>query len=565
MLKQSPVGLSDYKQLREGNYYYVDKTLLVQDMYGGGCSIVISRPDGFGKSLNLSMLRYFYEINEESQESLFSDTAIWQIPQFRAQQGKFPVIFISFKTITDITLDSMMAKFAEVIGEEYKRHAYLLDGDVLNEREIQIFKALMSGSAYRFDLSRSFEFLLTALSEYHNEHVIVLIDDYDIPVQVAYMHGFYEEIMPLTISLLIGVLKDQGEKRGSDVHPSPSNRMFAGLNNLVFYTLTGKRMERAFGFDQSEVEKLLAYYQLEGKLQKIRDSCDGYALGETRHIFNSRSVLEAAFNEGLTASPALNGTAALVKTLIGRGTPCLKENLRSLLLNEPVVQGIERSIVFPDLKHGTSLVWSILLYSGYVTYTTFKMHDYRREWFLVLPNKESVQVLSDLIAEIFAESCLEGGAQSLLDAFLEGESAAFSRHLQSFIEASMNAYAISDDEPERCYSLFMLGLFVMLRDSYGIKANGGFGTCDVLIIPKDTNKPGVIIVFERIWSYKKAKLEPTAQKALDRIESENYQQDFSDRGIHLIIAYGIAVEGRTVLLKCMCLENKNELACDVGI
>ena len=569
MKKLLPLGISDYKELRESNKYYVDKTLLIKDLEESGHAILVPRPRSFGKTLNLSMLYNFYSISESSNTHLFVDTEIWKLPEYHKLQGTFPVILINFGTITETNLASMQAMFQYVIAREFKKHSYLLEGATLDDDEKSLSERISGRKATKLELKFSLSFLVQMLARYHNKRVILLIDDYDIPVQTAYLHGFYDEIMAFVIELLTGPLKDQTDLEKGVVTGNLALAMagmFSGLNNLTVFNVTSSIMADRFGFTQAEVDELLTYYEFDSKQDDIRAWYSGYTFGETAGMFSPWSVLQCIFHKGPCKTYWSTTTRnLLLKRIIGGGSPSMKADVEMLLQNKPIIKTIKETIVFPDLQKDSNLIWSLLLYLGYLTYTQSRIKDDKEECFLVIPNKEITTILDNLITDIFSRSILSGDAQNLLEDLTQGNLESFSDILQSFVENSMNAFDIPNDEPERSHHLFMLGILVMLKDKYEIKSNteSGLGPYDIMITPKNVHSPGIIIEFKKVRSNSKETLETAAQKALDQILAKNYRQELAQRGVQTIIAYGIAFERRSVLVKCMRIEKGIERACHI--
>ena len=515
------------------------------------------------------MLYYFYTISESSNTHLFVDTEIWKLPEYHKLQGAFPVIFITFREITQTDFESMQAWFQYVIAREFKKHAYLLDGTTLDADEKDRFIRISGERATKVDLGTSLEFLVRILARYHGKKVILLIDEYDIPVQIAYIHGFYDKTIALVKELLTGPLKDQDDLEKGVITGNlalAKASIFSGLNNLTVLNITNSIMADRFGFTQAEIGELLTYYELGSKQDDIRAWYNSYKFGETAGIYNPWSVLQCILHKGFCKS-YWSGTSdnLLLKKIIGGGPYPLKADLELLLQNKPVIKTIEETIVFPDLPKKPNLVWSLLLYSGYVTYTHSRIKDDKEEWFLVIPNKEITTMLDALITDIFSESILSEDAQKLLLDLTQGNVESFSDILQSFVENSMSAFDITNDEPERSYHLFVLGILVMLKNTYDIKSNreSGRGRYDIMIIPKNVRSPGIIIEFKKVRPGSKETLETAAKKALDQILAKNYQQELTQRGVQIIIAYGIAFEKRTVLVKCMRLEKGTEQSCQI--
>ena len=436
MKKLLPIGIANYKDLRDRNKYYVDKTLLIKDIEENGQVILVPRPRRFGKTLNLSMLYYFYTISESSNTHLFVDTEIWKLPEYHKLQGAFPVIFITFKAITQTNIASMQAKFQYVIAREFKKHSYLLNGTTLDADEKRHFKRISGERATEVDLGSSLEFLVQMLARYHNKKVIVLIDEYDIPIQIAYIHGFYDEIIAFVKELLTGPLKDQDDLEKGVVTGNlalAQASIFSGLNNFTVLNITNSIMADRFGFTQAEVDELLTYYELESKQDDIRAWYNGYKFGETAGIFNPWSVLQCILQKGRCKTYwSATSDNLLLKRIIGGGSEEMKADLERLLQNKPVIKTIEETIVFPDLQTKQDLVWSLLLYSGYVTYTQSRIIGDNEEWFLVIPNKEIATMLDTLITDIFRESILSGNAQKLLEDLTQGNVKSFSSPLTKF-------------------------------------------------------------------------------------------------------------------------------------
>lgn len=315
------IGISDYKELRDGNYYHVDKSLLIKELEEIGKVALIARPRRFGKTLNLSMLCYFFEISEPSNSSLFLDTAIWQLPQYRSLQGTFPVIFISFRTITDTTFESMLNQFRYVIAQEFKRHSYLLTSDKLDSDEKKRFLRISGQHSTEVDLGNSLEFLARLLFNHHQKKVIILIDEYDVPVQTAFIYDFYDKIIPFVKKLLTGALKDQKNLERGVITGNltlAKAGIFTGLNNLDVFNVTRVPLADKFGFTTSELDKLLRYYGFEDKRTAIKEWFDGYTFGTTSELFNPWSVLKCLSNNGALEPYWVNTSDnVLLKLLIG--------------------------------------------------------------------------------------------------------------------------------------------------------------------------------------------------------------------------------------------------------
>lgn len=554
MTKNIPIGISDYKELISNNYYYVDKTLLIKDIRESGQVVLAPRPRRFGKSLNLSMLRYFFELGETKNDYLFAHTAIWQT-QYRDLQGQFPVIFVSFKNIFQTTYEQMLKKFEYTIAAEYERLSYITHGNILQPHEKERFNRIRSEAATLIDLGSSLEFLLSMLHKYHNKKVIILIDEYDVPVQHAFINNFYDTLIPFVKELLTGALKDHTMLEKGVITGNltlAKSGIFTGLNNLDVFNLTNTRMADRFGFTSQEVDELCAYYGFENIRQEIKKWYNGYTFGKIHGIFNPWSVLKCVSNNGSREMYWANTSDnILLKRLIGRASQSNKSELELVLQDQSVRHTVEESIVFPDLDKRYDLIWSLLLFTGYLTYTTYEIKDGKKECDLIIPNQEIKYLYKELINRIFEESVMGGQSKELLKALIEGNTQVFAQLLQSFVINSMSTFDLPSAEPERSYHLFILGLLVALSDEYVVKSNreSGLGRYDIMLIPKQLQKPGIIIEFKKVWSNKTETIEVASQKALDQILEKKYVQELQEKGVQRIFAYGIAFEGKTLFVQ----------------
>jgi len=551
--KKIPIGIVDFKDLIDNGYYYVDKTLLIQDVLESGKVVLLPRPRRFGKTLNISMLRYFFERSEQKNDYLFFDTEIWKNEVYRALQGQFPVIYITFKEIEELTWDVCYDKFAIILYKEFDRHKYLLDGE-LESYEKEFFLRIMERRASLAELETSLQFLAGLLHKHYKKKPFVLLDEYDVPIQAAYLHGYYPEAIHFLKKLLSAVLKDENEiEKGivTGILTLAKAGIFTGLNNLDIYNLTDLRISDKFGFTHEEVSCLLTHYELEPHAKAIAEWYNGYTFGRKRELFNPWSVLNCIKNDGsLKTYWANSSNNELVKQLIGRASIAAKNELESLLNGTGVTHQIEESFTLTDLKDRSDLLWSLLLFTGYITYSDYEINSKGKiECILKIPNAEITSLYSDLIATIFQDSIIGGQVENLLEALTTGDTEIFAKLLESFVINSMSSFDITSDEPEKSYHMFILGLLIALRDTYEVKSNkeSGLGRYDIMIIPRKNNKPGIVLEFKVVR--KGETVEIAAKNALEQITDKKYIQELRDRSVTSIIAYGIGFEGKQLCIK----------------
>ncbi len=550
-MKKLPIDISDYKKLIDGDYYYVDKTLLIKDVFEGGKALLITRPWGFGKTLNLSMIRYFLEKTDESNTYLFENTKIWAYEEYRALQGSYPVLFVTFKDVKGETWEKAYDHFAVVIGEEFERHDYILEDPTLKSHNKDLFQSILEKRASEIELKMSLSFLTKLLHRYHKKRPCVLIDGYDEPIQEAFLQGYYEEAMRFLGGLLENTLKDNNDlEKGVLMGTLPLTSANSGLNNLDVCDLTSVNLSDKFGFTEGEVRELLTYYGYSNQEADVKKWYDGYTFGRTPALYNPWSVLSCLRNEGMLQNYWVSTSGnVLVKKLIGQASIDVKSKLEKLITGQTVAETIDKSIIFSDLETESNTLWSLLLYTGYLTYSDYTIKEGKVYATLKIPNKELSYLYTELIRKIFKESVLGGQVGNLLEALIIGDTEIFSKLLQSFVLASMSSFDLSSKEPEKSYHLFVLGLLVALSDTYEVKSNkeSGLGRYDVMLIPRVNNKPGIVIEFKVVRESET--LETAAQRALEQITQKKYTQELFDRSIDKIMAYGIAFEGKNIFVE----------------
>jgi hypothetical protein len=554
--KKIPIGIVDFKDLIDQEYYYVDKTLLIRDVLESGKVLLLPRPRRFGKTLNISMLRYFFEKSDQPKTYLFTNTAIWQHDAYRILQGQFPVIYVTFKEIEELTWEVAYDKFAIVLYKEFDRHKYLLESN-LESYEREFFLRIIERRASLAELETSLQFLAGLLYTHYKKKPYVLIDEYDVPIQAAYLHGYYPEAIHFLKKLLSAVLKDGNEiEKGilTGILTLAKAGIFTGLNNLDIYNLTDLRISDKFGFTQDEVHKLLCHYGLEAHQETVAKWYDGYTFGTQNNLFNPWSVLSCIKNAAMFKPYWANSSNnELVKQLIGCASISTKTDLESLLSGVNVTQQIEESFTLPDLAHRSDLLWSLLLFTGYVTYSQHRINNKGKvECELKIPNAEIASLYSELITQIVQDSIVGGQVKNLLEALITGDTEILTKLLQSFVINTMSCFDIASDEPEKSYHMFVLGLLVLLQDTYEVKSNkeSGLGRYDILLIPRkknQTGQTGIVIEFKVVR--KGETLESAAAKALMQVSERKYIQELQDRQVNSIIAYGIAFEGKQLFIK----------------
>lgn len=545
-----PLGISDFKRIIDGGYAYVDKSLFIQELVEAGAHVsLIPRMRRFGKTLNLSMLQYFFEKGDKDTSYLFKSLKIWQNEKMKALQGQFPVIFLSLKDIKYSSWEDAFKAFQSLLSNEFRRHRYLLEGNLLDKGEKNNYEKILAKDGDQTLMEQSLSFLSKCLERFHHNKVVLLIDEYDTPAHAAYMGGYYKEAIAFLRNWLSHGLKDNKSlERGvlTGILRIAKETIFSGLNNIITFTLLNNKFYDKFGLLEHEVQQLLAEYGLSNQMEEMKKWYNGYHVGAHAGIYNPWSILNCIYNEGALAPYWVNTSDnALIKELISKGNAELKRDIESLLKGEIVEKEIEEGIVFSNLDN-PDVVWSLLLFSGYLTITEPPV--YGRPCKLSIPNLEVAEVYRTMVLEWFKTTIHTHHYQLLLRSLTQGDLETFSQIFQDFLTSSVSLFDMGGDQPEKVYHALVLGMLLGLKDTHEVKSNreSGYGRYDVLIIPKNVKELGIIIEFKKVSKAEQGYLNEAAISALKQISDKNYAQELFDRGITRILTLAMAFEGKKV-------------------
>jgi hypothetical protein len=556
MRKQIPLGIADFKKIIHDEYYYIDKSLFIKDIVCDGAEVILfPRPRRFGKTLNMSMLKYFFEKTEEDNRYLFKELNIQKHKDIMDKQGKYPVIYLTFKDVKSSSYAVDYNKVKELIAEEYRRHKYLLEGDTLDEGEKEFFKDILNCTTNAARIELSLKYLSKFMQRYYKEKCIILIDEYDVPIQSGYINGYYNEVINFMRNFLSAGLKDniyleKGVLTG--ILRVARESIFSGLNNLQVCSLIGNAYSQYFGFTEEEVEKIVEDFQCELKLNEIKSWYNGYIFGE-KTIYNPWSILNFVKNKEVGLKPYWVNTSSndLVKMVLTQGGEKVKTELEELIQGGEIYKNINEDIVMADITKGSQNVWSFLLFSGYLKVMKKEYKKGVLHCQLKIPNFEVEYLYREIIIAWFDESINNDKFGIMLESLVNGDIETFEIILKQFVQSSVSYFDISGEESEKVYHAFVLGMLVSLEEDYEVKSNreSGYGRYDVMLIPKDKSKNGIIFEFKKINKYKNESLEKACDVALKQVKEKKYRQELIDRGIQNIIELGVAFEGKNVMVK----------------
>ncbi|MCF2643415.1 AAA family ATPase [Roseburia hominis] len=548
------IGIQDFAKIREMNYFYVDKTDFIRQWWSSGDDVtLIARPRRFGKTLNISMLEHFFSNQYAGQGELFEGLSIWEDEEYRKLQGTYPVISLSFANVKENTFQKTIERIYQILTDLYNKHIFLLDSGLLTEEEKRYFLSVNS----RMDETTAtiaIHHLADFMYRYYGKKVIILLDEYDTPMQEAYVNGFWDELVAFTRSLFNSTFKTNPyleRAMMTGITRVSKESIFSDLNNLEVVTTTSEKYATAFGFTEEEVFAAMDEMGLTEK-KEVKRWYDGFVFGSVSDIYNPWSIINY-LDKGRFGTYWANTSAnGLVGKLIREGSSKVKETFESLLAGETITTTLDEQIVYNQLGQKENAIWSLLLASGYLKVIKVDVKEERYE--LGLTNYEVKRMFQNMVSGWFDVS--EGSYNDFIKALLLGDLDAMNEYMN---RVSLSVFSSFDTgkrpsgaEPERFYHGFVLGLMVDLRNRYVITSNreSGFGRYDVMLEPKDKADDAFILEFKVFNRRREQTLEDTVAAALAQIEEKNYAAALMEKGIPAtkMRKYGLAFEGKNVLI-----------------
>lgn len=544
-----PLGSTDYKKISKA-YYYIDKTLLIKDILDEGTVIsLFTRPRRFGKTLNMDMLKAFFEKSVEDTSVYFKDKQIWQQGEhYTRHQGKYPVIFLSFKDANKYTWKELYPRLVETIRDEYLRHAELKESQKVSD--LSFYKKIIAGKADATDYAMSILRLSKMLYEHYGQPVILIIDEYDTPIQVGYIHGFYDEIIQFARDLLSSALKDNSNLAYgflTGILRVAKESIFSGLNNIRVYSVLDTKFSNYFGFTEAEVFHMAQYYSVPEKTSEIKAWYDGYKFGVTE-IYNPWSVLNYFSNNCLPMPYWVQTSSnSIIYDMLDGISKETYQNLMQIIDDQPVTSLIDTNIIYPELGGRPENIFSLLLMTGYLkaTKTTLTaLGDTECE--LSIPNRELRNVYYREIIAHLSKSMSINVAYAITKAILAKDAQRLQMALQKFLLEAVSFY---DTLNENYYHGLLLGMAVIFSENYFIRSNreSGTGRYDIALEPKGQHLPGIIIEVKTRREEAES-LKDLAKLALEQIEAKQYDAEMRSRGVQTIYKYGIAFYKKQVEL-----------------
>ncbi|MCI8646370.1 MAG: AAA family ATPase [Firmicutes bacterium] len=562
MARVVSIGRQDFEKLRMRNNFYVDKTHFIKEWWEADDEVtLITRPRRFGKTLNMSMLEKFFSIHYTGRSELFEGLSIWQEEQYRNLQGTYPVISLSFANVKEANYASARAKICQIIASEYSRCSFLLEGNCLTEQEKSTFRR-KSVTMADVDATLAIHQLSEYFSRYYGKNVLILLDEYDTPMQEAYVHGYWEELIQFMKSLFNATFKTNPYLERAlmtGITRVSRESIFSDLNNLKVVTTTSGDYGDAFGFTEEEVFAALEEFGLSKRKEEVKNWYDGFTFGDKTDIYNPWSIVNYLEEKKAGTYWANSSSNSLAGKLIQEGTKDIKQDFEHLLRGGSLKTELDEQIVYDELSGKQDAVWSLLLASGYLKVKGVRLHSetpeqWRQVYELELTNFEVALMFRNMIGRWFDSS---GSAYNdFIKALLLGDEDAMNEYMNRVALTTFSSFDTgnrpSGAEPERFYHGFVLGLMVELAGRYTLTSNreSGFGRYDVMLEPRNREDDAIILEFKVFQPKRENSLEDTVAAALAQIEEKQYQTSFVQKGIEesRILKYGFAFRGKEVLI-----------------
>lgn len=554
-MKSLPIGISDYVRA-QSEYYYVDKTLMIKEFLDRKPLVsLFTRPRRFGKTLNMDMLRVFFEISEEDTGKYFTDKAIWKCgEEYRSHQGKYPVIFLTFKDVKFDSWEATVDKIKGLLQEEYGRHQELANSEKLSKYEKDYFGKILENTANEVELTSALEKLSKMLAAHYGKAPIIIIDEYDTPIQEGYSKDFYDEIIGFMRNFFSGAFKDNKNLSYgflTGILRIAQESIFSGLNNLTVNSVMDEEYDKYFGFTGDEVSEMLSYYSVSEKENELKDWYDGYLFGN-EEIYNPWSVINYISKGCIPQAYWVNtGKNEILEDVLKVVTDDITEKLYSLLQGERVIARIDQNVVYRSLSDDPANIYSLLLVAGYLKTPKKELQSdgsYLCE--VSIPNREIAAVYkSEILSHLLQIGAItRTTANKIAESLYAKDYKKLQKAIAEYMDKSISFY---DAGAEGFYHGLVLGLIALMDNQYKIISNreSGDGRYDISLIPREEKYPGIIMELKWKRELGADELDRLADDALAQIDDMRYDSEMKEDGINDILKFGIAFSGKKVSVK----------------
>lgn len=560
MTKVIGIGKQSFEDIIQSNCFYIDKTSLIKEWWESEDDItLITRPRRFGKTLNMDMLKCFFSNQYRNQGQLFEGLNIWKEEKYQQLQGTYPVIYLSFADVKQTNYKDAVLKIKKIITDVYQQYIELAGWEGLTEVQVRQFQSV---DPYMDDVTAqcALKDLSGYLYRYYEKKVIILLDEFDTPMQEAYIHGYWDEFTAFIRSLFNAAFKTNpylNRAMMTGITRVSKESIFSDLNNLKVVTTTSEEYATCFGFTQEEVFQALEEFQLADQKDAVKQWYDGFTFGSQQDIYNPWSITNYLKEKKLLAYWASTSSNGLINRLIQTSKPDVKEFMEELLNEREIVLNFDEQIVFDQLETKENAIWSLMVASGYLKVDKIEYRGILHvPWYhLKITNLETLGMFSEMFVGWFQNT--RSNYNAFIKAMLCGNIKEMNAYMNEVALATFSSFDTGSHpsgrtQPERFYHGFVLGLLVELRDQYEVRSNreSGYGRYDVMLIPRQKNQLAFVLEFKVYDAQEELNLEDTVQSALVQIEEKHYDTELIEREISKskIRHYGFAFEGKKVLI-----------------
>ena len=545
------IGISDFKFLRIRDNYYIDKTMYIKDIIDNQSGVIlVTRPRRFGKTLNMSMLKYYFDCTQKDSKEIFKGLKIMsQEEQYTSKLGYYPVIYITLKDVQDRNFENMLLNLKSAMIDMYQEHMYLLKSDKIYEFEKQAITDILYAREDEVSLRNSIRELSKYLYRYYEKPVILLIDEYDVPLQNAYVEGYYEEAVKFFKIFYGTTFKDNPylEKTVlTGVSRVAKESIFSGANNFKVFTVLDDEFSDDFGITEEEMDKVIKDFNIQDKKEDIKEWYDGYTIGHTNGIYNPWSILNYLTDKKLMPYWVNTSSNDLIK-LVLKNSSTIKEKIERLLRDETIEVPINLETVIVGIENNEDNIWGLMLGTGYLKVE--ETVDLARGIYKVkLPNREIKELFRGIVEGWFRNKVIGNDLNSILKDLITLNLKEFEKKFDVLVREMFSYMDVGENTAENFYHAFVLGMLVGLKDTYYVNSNreSGYGRYDIMLEPKDKNGNSFIMEFKVLENKEEKTIEDTIKNAKKQIEEKRYEENLKERGFKNITKMVYAFKGKEV-------------------
>ena len=545
------IGEIDFKTLRLNNNYFIDKSLYIKDIIDNGSKVIlVTRPRRFGKTLNMSMLRYYFDVREENSKEIFEGLKIMNEDEYyTSKMGYYPVVYVSLKDVESYSYEKMITDLQKAISNIYIEHRYLLESNKIYEEEKENIRKILFQKGNETTLQNALKDLSIYLNRYYGKPVILLLDEYDVPLQAAYVKGYYGKAVEFLKSFYNTSFKDNiclEKAILTGVSRIAKESIFSGMNNFDVFTIMDNEFADDFGITSKEMEKVIADFNIEEDREEIKKWYDGYKIGNVEGIYNPWSILNYLNKRELRPYWVNTSSNDLIKMTFKKSN-AVKEKMISLLNGEPVEVKIKLETIIVGIENREENIWGLMLQTGYLkVLETVNLEE--RLYKVALPNNEIKDLFRGMVREWFINKVEGENLRSILNDLVNLKLEDFERKLKKLVIEMFSYFDVGENTAESFYHAFILGMLVGLKDSYYVKSNreSGYGRYDIMLEPKEKDKSSFIMEFKVVESMEEKEVKAKIKEAKEQIKDKRYEQELKERGFTNVTKMVFVCNGKEI-------------------